>query len=159
MPRDMLPILTKDQVKQKAIEASAASGLIEAKVAADLRKTSAKQPSESQPVAEQPSTGLNFRRIPMKIQAIPAFRPALPMVKLPSPEVKSVSSEVKPPLLPIPETASQDIPSGSPTPSANSQLSNAPAKLNLGRCLPACKVLRNQADHADYLGDPCWKWF
>lgn len=93
LPKDILPILTKDEQKQKEIEAKARA-----------------VPSPQQP-----------KKIPMKIQEIPAFG---------GPRKTSVP---KPPSVPVEASASQNIPLQvtSPTPSnASTATATAAAKLN-----------------------------
>jgi hypothetical protein len=92
----MLPILSKDAEKQKEIEARAAQQVLESKAKAAMSPKANKTP------AKAPATP---GKVPMmKIQAIPPWSGAKP----------------KPPAVPIPETAKQDIPlATSPTPSTD----------------------------------------
>ena len=105
MPKDILPLLAKDAEKQKAIEEKAALALEDAKRKPEAAAAKA-SPSTSQP-----------KKIAMKIPEIPPFKPKV------SPN---------PPTIPVPESASKDIPQAtSPTPSAASHASgNLQAKLN-----------------------------
>ncbi|KAK4687949.1 hypothetical protein P7C73_g2160, partial [Tremellales sp. Uapishka_1] len=118
MPKDILPILSKDSEKQKVIEAKAleSSKLAKSPIPATPR---AAQPIPSSSDAVKTNAAPFPKKIPMKIQEIPAFGTS----KKPS---------EAPPSIPVPETASQNIPLGatSPTPSISSVTSTA-AKLNL----------------------------
>ncbi|WVF72647.1 hypothetical protein IAT40_007465 [Kwoniella sp. CBS 6097] len=133
MPKDILPILSKDELKQKDIEAKAASALesareAQAKKAEELRspaKVSAPMESAKTDVPKVSSGGgaagaAGAPRKPfMKIPEIPPFNPT---------KRKSLA-----PTIPVPETASQNIPiiATSPTPSNNSLASaSQQAKLN-----------------------------
>jgi hypothetical protein len=100
----MLPILSKDAEKQKEIEARAAQQVLESKAKAAMSPKANKTP------AKAPATP---GKVPMmKIQAIPPWSGAKP----------------KPPAVPIPETAKQDIPlATSPTPSTDATKKLNPA--------------------------------
>lgn len=113
MPKDILPILAKDEAKQKEIEAKAQDL---AKVAVEAKKApeGTKPPSSSKYAPEQAAKSRPpaSKKIAMSIREIPPFNPAAQ----------------KPSALPIPETAGQNIPQAtSPTPSNTSQID---AKLN-----------------------------
>ena len=100
----MLPILSKDAEKQKEIEARAAQQVLESKAKAAMSPKANKTP------AKAPATP---GKVPMmKIQAIPPWSGAKP----------------KPPAVPIPETAKQDIAlATSPTPSTDATKKLNPA--------------------------------
>jgi len=104
VPKDMLPILSKDAEKQKEIEARAAQQVLESKAKAAMSPKANKTP------AKAPATP---GKVPMmKIQAIPPWSGAKP----------------KPPAVPIPETAKQDIAlATSPTPSTDATKKLNPA--------------------------------
>jgi len=106
MPKDILPLLSKDEEKQKAIEAKAA-------VAAEDAKRRASEAAVKSPTP-------NAKKIAMKIPEIPPWKPkATP----PTPQAPSIV---------VPESATRDIPQAvSPTPSGTSQASQSlAAKLN-----------------------------
>jgi hypothetical protein len=91
MPKDILPLLSKDEEKQKAISAQAATNLQAAK---------SKPPPTSSPVPPQtPSTPAASKKIPMKISEIPPFSAA----------------KRKPQPVPVPEGAKKDIDLGVPS--------------------------------------------
>ncbi|ORX38645.1 hypothetical protein BD324DRAFT_373826 [Kockovaella imperatae] len=103
MPKDILPLLSKDEEKQKTIEANAASNLESVKA----RKTS----TDATASIKSPPSGSGSRKISIQIAEIPPFKPKQP----PPP----------PPQVTLPESARNDIPqSTSPTPSATSHASN-----------------------------------
>lgn len=109
MPKDILPILSKDEAKQKAMEAKAAETL---KAAENAKKVQASPKTPSKPAQSKASPP---KKVPMKVQEIPPFN----------------ALKRKPPALPVPETASQNIPlATSPSPSDASN-STAAAKANL----------------------------
>lgn len=105
MPKDILPILTKDEQKQKDIEAKA-------KEASLAKPAPSNAPSTTASAAASPQQP---KKIAMKIQEIPAFGGA--------------KKAPKPPVIPVEGSATQNIPQPvtSPTPSA---ASIAAAKLN-----------------------------
>lgn len=113
MPKDILPILAKDEEKQKAIEQKAANALESSKA----RKAEAtKSHATDIPKIETPKAS-GGKMMFMKIPEIPPFNP----------------TKRKPEAIEVPATASQNIPlAGSPTPSAASQASGSQtaAKLN-----------------------------
>jgi len=115
MPKDILPILSKDADKQKAIEESAAKALEVPKAGprkSELPPALAKSPDPAQ-AAKLPSS----KKILMNIQQIPPFNPSKP--------------KVAPPTLPIAETAKDNIAlAPSPTPSHATEASSSQAKLN-----------------------------
>lgn len=101
MPKDMLPILAKDEEKQKAIEQKAANALESTKIhkieLSELSPTDNPKIEVPKPVAP--------KKMFMKILEIPPFNP----------------TKRQPDALPVPATASQNIPLAiSPTPSAAS---------------------------------------
>ena len=106
MPKDILPLLSKDEEKQKAIEAKAAAAIEDAK-----RKAAEPSVKSSPP---------GPKKIPMKIPEIPPWKP------------KAAGTTPQPPTIAVPESARHDIPqAASPTPSGTSQASqNLAAKLN-----------------------------
>ena len=108
MPKDILPLLSKDEERQKSIEAKAASNLESVKA----RKASA----DASQGAKSPS-GPGSRKISMHIPDIPPFKPKQALV---------------PPKVSLPESAAKDIPQAvSPAPSGTSQASGTvQAKLN-----------------------------
>lgn len=124
IPKDILPILTKDEVKQKAIEEKATKALHEEKPKAASKSPSpspappaavavaARPPPSPQPDAPKAAAGP--KKIAMKIPEIPPFK------------------RKAPPAVPVPETAAQNISLvTSPTPSHTSITSGgAAAKLN-----------------------------
>lgn len=118
MPKDILPLLSKDEDKQKAIEAKAAVNLEKAKAA----KTQSPAALKSPPAAPASATPTS-KKIAMKIPEIPPFKPRQSLAAHPVPP---------PPVITVPEGAERDIPMPtSPTPSAGSHASaNALAKLN-----------------------------
>ncbi|WVR07382.1 hypothetical protein IAU60_004423 [Kwoniella sp. DSM 27419] len=126
MPKDILPILSKDETKQKDIEAKAADALERALEAKKVQGavSPVKPTAPVEPVkVEQPKTALPKKPF-MKIPEIPPFNPA-----------KRKSAAQVAPVLHVPETASQNIPpplASSPTPSAASHASGSQsqAKLN-----------------------------
>jgi hypothetical protein len=95
VPKDILPILSKDAEKQKEIEARAAQQVLESKAKAAM------SPKVNKTAAKPPVTP---GKVPMmKLQAIPPWTGG---AKAP-----------KPPAVPIPSTAKQDIKlATSPTP-------------------------------------------
>lgn len=115
MPKDILPILAKDEEKQKAIEEQAAKALATAKAAAEARKTSKDSGLSNKELTPKSAPP---KKIVMKIAEIPPFNPA----------------KRKPAPLAVPPTAQKDVPRAtSPTPSITSQTSQAvgAAKLNV----------------------------
>ena len=120
MPKDILPLLAKDEEKQKAIEAKAGVALETAKT----RKTDS--PSSSKTAV----SAVGGKKIPMKIPEIPPFKPKQDGAARPAvvPDVPAPP----PPTITVPESANNDIPlATSPTPSAASQTSTQlAAKLN-----------------------------
>ena len=113
MPKDILPILAKDEEKQKAIEQKAA----DAHESTKTRKADDKNPSAIDAPKNDSAKLVGGRKMFMKIPEIPPFNP----------------TKRKPEALPVPPSASQNIPlAASPTPSAASQASGsqAAAKLN-----------------------------
>lgn len=115
MPKDILPILSKDEDKQKAIEEQAAKSLATAKAAAGARRTSKDSGSANKDVTPKPAPP---KKIVMKIAEIPPFNPA----------------NRKPAPLAVPPTAQKDVPlAASPSPSITSQTSQplGAAKLNV----------------------------
>ena len=97
MPKDMLPILAKDEEKQKAIEQKAANALESTKIhkieLSELSPTDNPKIEVPKPVAP--------KKMFMKILEIPPFNP----------------TKRQPDALPVPATASQNIPLAiSPTP-------------------------------------------
>jgi hypothetical protein len=115
MPKDMLPILAKDEEKQKAIEQKAATALDSNKA---RKAEAANAPVVDAPKIEVPKAVGGGKKMFMKIPEIPPFN----------------ATKRKPEPLPVPATASQNIPLAvSPSPSAASQASGsqaAAAKLN-----------------------------
>ena len=110
MPKDILPLLAKDEEKQRSIEALAASNLESVKA----RKVSV----DAQSGAKSPPPSSTSRKISMHVAEIPPFKARQPPA---------------PPKVELPESANRDIPLAiSPTPSANSHASgtNLAAKLN-----------------------------
>ncbi|EIW67356.1 hypothetical protein TREMEDRAFT_64607 [Tremella mesenterica DSM 1558] len=108
MPKDILPILAKDEEKQKAIEAQAAKSLANAKAVAEARRT-------SKDMSKEVKAGLP-KKIIMRIPEIPPFNPV----------------NRKPPSVPVTESARKDVPQvTSPAPTDVSQTSAAVAKLNV----------------------------
>lgn len=87
--------MSKDEEKQKAIEAHAAEDLATAKAAAEARRLSATKVA-AQPVVAPKATPAPApsKKIAMSIPEIPPFNPA----------------KRKPPTLNVPETANKDIP-------------------------------------------------
>ncbi|WWC93688.1 hypothetical protein V866_000524 [Kwoniella sp. B9012] len=135
MPKDILPILAKDETKQKDIEAKAATQLEKAR---EDRKSQAganvKSPVKTSAPMEvaktdQPKT-LPPKKPFMKIPEIPPFNPAKRKSIVPS--ANANSSPAAAPTVPIAETAGQNIPvqATSPTPSMASLASGSQAKLN-----------------------------
>nr|XP_019044509.1 hypothetical protein I302_06421 [Kwoniella bestiolae CBS 10118]OCF23439.1 hypothetical protein I302_06421 [Kwoniella bestiolae CBS 10118] len=135
MPKDILPILAKDESKQKDIEAKAATQLEKAR---EDRKTQAatdaKSPVKtSAPMAiaktEQPKA-LPPKKPFMKIPEIPPFNPTKRKSIVPTSNANANGSPA--PAVPIAETAGQNIPvqATSPTPSMASLASGSQAKLN-----------------------------
>lgn len=114
IPKDILPILSKDEAKQKQIETKADKALLEI----EEHKKLAKSPKPAAAVPSTPETPKQspggVKKIPMKIPEIPPFRKRVP------------------PAVPVPETAAQNISiMTSPTPSHSSITSGgAAAKLN-----------------------------
>lgn len=106
MPKDILPLLSKDEEKQRAIEAKAAVALEDAK----------RKPAE--PAVKSPPPGP--KKIAMKISEIPPWKP------------KATTTTPQPPTIAVNESAMRDIPqAASPTPSGTSQASQSlAAKLN-----------------------------
>lgn len=119
MPKDILPILTKDEEKQKAIEAKAEKERLEAAQKQEAAKSPAGSPAKVlSPTPETASSSSKAapaaqpRKIAMKIPEIPPFRRKVP------------------PAVPVPETASQNIALvTSPTPS-NTSITSGAGKLN-----------------------------
>jgi hypothetical protein len=118
IPKDILPILSKDEQKQKEIEAKAEKSLHEAQ---DRKKSPvAPAPRAAGPAAvpapePKTATAAQFpKKIPMKIPEIPPFRKKVP------------------PAVPVPDTAAQNITFvTSPTLSnASANSGAAQAKLN-----------------------------
>lgn len=129
MPKDILPILSKDEDKQKAIEAKAQSSLHSAKADAEAKKvaggdtkptaatTAAKSP---EPTSAATPKGAS-KKIVMNIPAIPPFNPTK----------RKPSTSGTAPAIPITESAKQDIPvAASPAPSAAGSQNAETAKLN-----------------------------
>ncbi|CAK9779597.1 hypothetical protein CC85DRAFT_305458 [Cutaneotrichosporon oleaginosum] len=113
IPKDILPILTKDEQKQKAIEEKAERERLESKKL-EAAKSPLSSPSKAlSPTPEAPrAAAAQPKKIAMKIPEIPPFRPKVP------------------PAVPVPETATQNIALvTSPTPSHSSIASGA-GKLN-----------------------------
>lgn len=110
----MLPILAKDEAKQKEIEARAAQTVLEEQRANEAKKLlSPKGQSGAQ--AKSP---LSAKKMAMKIQQIPSFD----ALKKKKPQ---------PPSLAVPETAGQNITlATSPVKSDASATGQAPPKLN-----------------------------
>ncbi|EKD02971.1 mRNA polyadenylation-related protein [Trichosporon asahii var. asahii CBS 8904] len=119
IPKDILPILTKDEQKQKEIEEQAAKALKDAeenkKHAAATAKSPLAKPNPLSPNLNLPKPPVQAQQQPkkivMKIPEIPPFRKKVP------------------PAVPVPETASQNIAVTSPTPS-NASVTSGHAKLN-----------------------------
>lgn len=114
MPKDILPILSKDGDKQKAIEAKVEREQLEV----HKKQEGAKSPLGSPPKGLSPAPeasrtiGAQPKKIAMKIPEIPPFRPKVP------------------PAVPVPETATQNIALvTSPTPS-HSSITSGGGKLN-----------------------------
>ncbi|WWD18928.1 hypothetical protein CI109_103384 [Kwoniella shandongensis] len=121
IPKDILPILAKDATKQKDIEAKATSALEEARtrkaqVPAPAQPAPAKAAAPADAAKAEASKVVAPKKIVMKIPEIPPFNP----------------TKRKAPVLPVPETAGQNIPlAASPTPSITSHASGSQAaKLN-----------------------------
>jgi hypothetical protein len=113
IPKDILPILSKDEQKQKEIEARAEKSLHEAqdrKKVTVVLKSPAVSPSSATVLSPEPGKSTGPKRIPMKIPEIPPFRKKVP------------------PSVPVPESAAQHITLiTSPTPSNASVHSGAAA--------------------------------
>ncbi|OCF38691.1 hypothetical protein I317_07518 [Kwoniella heveanensis CBS 569] len=124
MPKDILPILSKDELKQKDIEAKAASALESAREAQARKAEGVRSPAKASAPMEAaktdvPKVSAAPKKPFMKIPEIPPFNPS---------KRKSLA-----PSIPVPETAPQNIPviAASPTPSNNSLASaSQQAKLN-----------------------------
>ncbi|WWC71727.1 uncharacterized protein I206_105685 [Kwoniella pini CBS 10737] len=139
MPKDILPILAKDESKQKDIEAKAANQLEKAK---EDRKTPAgsnstvKSPIKSSAPMEQAKTdqpaakNLPPKKPFMKIPEIPPFNPANKRTSALPTSTAAITAGIE--KIAIAETANQNIPqqSNSPTPSMASLASASQAKLN-----------------------------
>ncbi|WWC90851.1 uncharacterized protein L201_005788 [Kwoniella dendrophila CBS 6074] len=140
MPKDILPILAKDENKQKDIEAKAATQLEKAKE--DRKSLAAAAVSSKSPIktsapmetakTEQPKA-LPPKKPFMKIPEIPPFNAAKRKSAIPSSSSNAAAAITVAPNIPIAETAGQNIPvqATSPTPSMASLTSAAnQAKLN-----------------------------
>lgn len=117
MPKDILPILTKDEHKQKAIEAKAEKERLEVHEKHVAAKSPAGSPSKAlspPPETTSKAPAAQPKKITMKIPEIPPFRPKVPTA-VP---------------VPVPESATQNIALvTSPTPS-NTSLASGAGKLN-----------------------------
>lgn len=118
VPKDILPILTKDEQKQKEIEEKAAKALKDAEENRKHAAAAAKSPL-SKP-ANLMSPNLNLPKPPVQTQ------PKKIVMKIP--EIPPFRKKV-PPAVPVPETASQNIAVTSPTPS-NASVTSGHARLN-----------------------------
>ncbi|WVN90147.1 uncharacterized protein L203_105383 [Cryptococcus depauperatus CBS 7841] len=120
MPKDILPILAKDEQRQKDIEARAASAFERAKQDKEHKASLVKEsPTRStaglnSAVSEAPKPAPTKGKITMKIPEIPPFNP----------------NKRKPPHLPVAETAGHDIKLASVTSPTPSNGSLASTKLN-----------------------------
>lgn len=113
VPKDMLSILSKDEAKQKEIEAKAAQTVLEGQRANEARKLASPKVGTSfaaTPV-KSPSSS---KKLAMKIQEIPTF---------------DALKKKKPPTLPVPETAGQNIALAT-SPSASEVSASAQPRLN-----------------------------
>ncbi|WRT68242.1 uncharacterized protein IL334_005218 [Kwoniella shivajii] len=131
MPKDILPILAKDENKQKDIEAKAANQLEKAREDRKAQVTNNKSPTKASAPMESAGSNEQSKPLPpkkpfMRISEIPPFNPAK---KKP---VTQAQAQVQAPVITIPETANQNIPqqATSPTPSMASLASGSQAKLN-----------------------------
>lgn len=118
MPQDILPILSKDQERQKDIAAKAQSSLQAAKAEAEAKKqVDAKSPPAPSVQSPPPATSAlrpSTKKIPMHIVEIPPFNPAK---RKPS---TSGAQPAVPSPLPISDSAKTNIPQvTSPTPAAS----------------------------------------
>ncbi|AAW43699.1 hypothetical protein CNBE4880 [Cryptococcus deneoformans B-3501A] len=116
LPKDILPILSKDEAKQKDIEAKATSALQAAKErkSSIAKDSPAKSPATLNSVKSDAPKPAPPKKIVMKIPEIPPFNPA----------------KRKAPAVPVPESATQDIKLiTSPAPS-NGSLASQATKLN-----------------------------
>ena len=124
MPKDILPILAKDEEKQKAIEAQAETSLKAAREAATKKSEALKSPDPTGGSGRK-----SAKKIQMSIAEIPPFNPN--KVK-PSPASQ---------LLPIPESARHDIPMSDHSPAAkNAVLPANGAKVAGASVSPAASV-------------------
>lgn len=102
VPKDMLSILSKDEAKQKEIEAKAAQTVIEEQRAHEARKLASPKVGTGAAAMSVKSPS-SAKKPAMKIQEIPTF---------------DALKKKKPPTLPVPETAGQNIAlATSPSPS------------------------------------------
>lgn len=116
LPKDILPILSKDEAKQKDIEAKATSALQAAKErkSSIAKDSPAKTPAILSSVKTDAPKAAPPKKIVMKIPEIPPFNPA----------------KRKAPAVPVPVSATKDIKViTSPTPS-NGSLASQATKLN-----------------------------
>lgn len=116
LPKDILPILSKDEAKQKDIEAKATNALQAAKERklSIAKDSPAKSPVILNSVKSDAPKPAPPKKIVMKIPEIPPFNPA----------------KRKAPAVPVPESATQDIKLiTSPAPS-NGSLASQATKLN-----------------------------
>lgn len=110
----MLPILAKDEAKQKEIEARAAQTVLEEQRANEAKKLM----SPKGPSGQQAKSPMSAKKMAMKIQPIPSFD----ALKKKKPQ---------PPTLAVPETAKQDIALGTSPPASDTSTAVQPApKLN-----------------------------
>ena len=110
----MLPILAKDEAKQKEIEARAAQTVLEEQRANEARKLMSPK-GQSGAQVKSPASA---KKMAMKIQAIPSFD----ALKKKKPQ---------PPTLEVPESASQDIALAKSPPA-----SDAPATAGQAQAMP-----------------------
>lgn len=145
IPKDILPILSKDSEKQKAIEAKVADGVVAARQEAERKTALLKSPQPSAPSPSQSTkvaTPGSSKKIAMKLSEIPPFGGPKP----------------KPPVLPIAPTAAQNIVmSTSPTPSTTTQAANPP-KLNPGASSFVFKPNPGAAVFKPVGLFPWWSW-
>ncbi|BEI95540.1 hypothetical protein CcaverHIS631_0104890 [Cutaneotrichosporon cavernicola] len=114
MPKDILSILTKDEDKQKAIEAKVERERLEVHKKHEAAKSPLGSPSKAMSPSPEAPRAIHAqpKKIAMKIPEIPPFRRKVP------------------PAVPVPETATQNITLvTSPTPS-HSSITSGGGKLN-----------------------------
>ncbi|WVQ82046.1 hypothetical protein IAT38_004174 [Cryptococcus sp. DSM 104549] len=138
MPKDILPILAKDESKQKEIDAKAAAAYKSAAAQKEAAKSQAALAGQSsaKPSPARPSAPLDSAKAePPKPQAKKVINmkiPEIPPFKSKPKDTSPAAGAVQPPSVPVPETASHNLHGlvGSPTPSQASLAQTA--KLNPG---------------------------